>query len=324
MAAHAYPGITEDLTDLVGDTPLMHLPQFESGHGRVLAKLEFFNPAASVKDRTALSMVRAAERDGKLAPGGTIVEATSGNTGISLAWLGGVLGYRVIIVVPDDQSVERRALIESLGAEIVLTPGTGGMPAAGARAAQIVDSTPGAWLAGQGGNPANPAAHYATTGPEIWEQTGGQVDWFVSAIGTGGTISGAGRFLREHNPKLHVVGVEPAESAVLNGGEWHPHKIQGISGGPSPAPVTDVELIDQTIDIAQDQALTTTRELMRHAGLAVGISSGAAVAAAALIARRPETDGQTIVTILADTAERYYSTELFPAATSHTDEGSSQ
>ncbi|AJQ90651.1 Cysteine synthase [Propionibacterium freudenreichii] len=277
-----------------------------------------------MKDRTALSMVRAAERDARLAKGGTIVEATSGNTGISLAWLGGVLGYRVIIVVPDDQSIERRALIEALGAEIVLTPGKGGMPAAGARAAEIVASTPGAWLAGQGGNPANPAAHYATTGPEIWEQTDGHVDWFVSAVGTGGTISGAGRFLRERNPGLRIVAVEPAESAVLNGGQWHPHKIQGISGGPAAAPVTDLALIDQTLDIPQAEALDTTRELMRHAGLAVGISSGAAVAAARILAARPETAGQVIVTIIADTAERYYSTDLFDHHTAATPEGTAQ
>ncbi len=311
MAFTAQPHIYEDLTELVGNTPLLHLPYFESGRGRILAKLESRNPSASVKDRAALWMVRAAEADGRLAPGGTIVEATSGNTGVALSRLGAILGYHVVIVVPDDQSIERRRLMQALGAEVLTTPGSEGMPRATARAQQVVDSTAGAWLVSQSTNPANPRAHYETTGPEIWTQTGGQVDYFIAAVGTGGTLSGAGRYLREHNPGLRILAVEPAEAAVLNGGQWHPHKIHGTSGGPIPAAVTDRELIDATIDIAQDEALSTSRELMRHCGIIAGVSAGAALAAARRVAADPKTAGTTIVTVIPDTAERYYSTDLF-------------
>ena len=302
--------IYESLTELVGGTPLLHLGRLVPG-ARVLGKLESFNPSSSVKDRAALAMVEAAEVDGRLAPGGTILEATSGNTGIALAWIAAARGYRAVLVMPDDSSTERRALLRGLGAELVLTPGAQGMAGANQRAGAILEATPGAFLVGQGGNDANPRAHETTTGPEIWADTGGEVDVLVATTGTGGTISGAGRYLRSKNSDVVIVGVEPAEAPVLSGGTWQPHKIQGITGGDGVPPVTDLALIDEMLTVPGDVAVATAREAMRTEGLVVGISAGAALAAARELAARPEYSGKTIVAVLPDTGERYISTDLF-------------
>lgn len=304
--------VFESLTDVVGRTPLLALNRFApDSPARLLAKLEFFNPLSSVKDRTGLSIVRAAEADGRLKPGGTIVEATSGNTGIALAWVGASLGYRVVLVMPDDVSKERLLLLRALGAEVEFTPGAQGMAGANQRAGQIIEADPTAFLSGQGGNPANPAIHEATTGPEIWADTDGKVDVIVAATGTGGSLSGTGRFLRSVNPDVKVIGVEPDEAPVLNGGEWQPHKIQGITGGNGVPPTTDMELIDEVVRIPQDTAIATAREIMRSEGVMAGISSGAVLEALRRLGERPELKGKTIVGILADTGERYLSTELF-------------
>lgn len=314
--------IAENATDLVGRTPLVRIsrlladaedgsPSSAGPPATVLGKLEFYNPASSIKDRTALSIVRAAERDGRLQPGGTILEATSGNTGIAFAWIGAVLGYRVVIVLPDDVSSERRSLIRALGAELILTPGADGMAGANQHANELVEEDPSLFLSGQGGNPANPFIHETTTGPEIWADTGGQVDVLVATTGTGGTISGAGRFLRSQKPDVRLVGVEPAEAPVLSGGQWQPHKIQGITGGNGVPPVTDLELIDEILTVPQDEAIEWTRRAALTEGLLLGVSSGAALHAAARLARRPEHAGQTIVAILPDGGERYVSSELF-------------
>jgi cysteine synthase A len=304
--------VYESLTEIVGRTPLLALNRFAVGSpARLLGKLEFYNPLSSVKDRTGLAIVRAAEADGSLRPGGTIVEATSGNTGIALAWVGAALGYRVVLVMPDDVSSERLLLLRALGAEVEFTPGAEGMAGANQRAGQLIEADPTAFLSGQGGNPANPAIHEATTGPEIWEDTNGEVDAIVAATGTGGSLSGTGRFLRDKNPDVLVIGVEPDEAAVLNGDEWHPHKIQGITGGNGVPPTTDMELIDEVVRIPQDTAIEVAREAMRSEGLMVGISSGAVLEAMRRLGQRPELNGRTIVGILADTGERYLSTELF-------------
>ncbi len=304
--------VHESLTDVVGHTPLLALNRFGGDNpARLLGKLEFFNPLGSVKDRTGLAIIRAAEADGSLRPGGTIVEATSGNTGIALAWAGTALGYRVVLVMPDDVSAERLLLLRALGAEVEFTPGADGMAGANERAGLIIDADPTAFLSGQGGNPANPAIHEATTGPEIWEDTGGVVDVVVAATGTGGSLSGTGRFLRSKNADVRVIGVEPDEAPVLNGGEWRPHKIQGITGGNGVPPTTDMELIDEVVRIPEDTAIEVAREAMRAEGLMVGISSGAVLEAMRQLGRRPELRGTTIVGILADTGERYLSTELF-------------
>jgi cysteine synthase A len=304
--------VYESLTEIVGRTPLLALTRFAVGSpARLLGKLEFYNPLSSVKDRTGLAIVRAAEADGSLRPGGTIVEATSGNTGIALAWVGAALGYRVVLVMPDDVSSERLLLLRALGAEVEFTPGAEGMAGANQRAGQLIEADPTAFLSGQGGNPANPAIHEATTGPEIWEDTNGEVDVIVAATGTGGSLSGTGRFLRDKNPDVLVIGVEPDEAAVLNGDEWHPHKIQGITGGNGVPPTTDMELIDEVVRIPQDTAIEVAREAMRSEGLMVGISSGAVLEAMRRLGQRPELNGRTIVGILADTGERYLSTELF-------------
>ena len=304
--------VYESLTDVVGRTPLLALNRFApDSPARLLAKLEFYNPLSSVKDRTGLSIVRAAEADGRLKPGGTIVEATSGNTGIALAWVGASLGYRVVLVMPDDVSQERLLLLRALGAEVEFTPGAQGMAGANQRAGQIIEADPTAFLSGQGGNPANPAVHEATTGPEIWADTEGAVDVIVAGTGTGGSLSGTGRFLRSVNPDVLVIGVEPDEAPVLNGGEWQPHKIQGITGGNGVPPTTDMELIDEVVRIPQDTAIQTAREVMRREGVMAGISSGAVLEALRRLGQRPELKGKTIVGILADTGERYLSTELF-------------
>ncbi|GAB3057462.1 cysteine synthase A [Sediminivirga luteola] len=306
------PNIHESLAELVGGTPLLHLSRlFADSHARVLGKLEGFNPASSVKDRTALAIIRAAEAEGKLAPGGTIIEASSGNTGIALAWIGTALGYRVIIAMPDDVSVERRDLLRALGAEIVLTPGETAMAGANQKAGEILENTPGAFLAGQGGNPANPQVHESTTGPEIWSDTGGEVDALVATIGTGGTITGAGGYLRGKNPDLAIIGVEPAEAPVLNGGPFRPHPIQGIIGGDSIPPVLRLDLVDEVIDVSAEQSYEYARRAARSEGLLVGVSSGAALAAAAELAGREAYAGKTIVAVLPDTGERYLSTPLY-------------
>ena len=307
--------IATSLTDLVGHTPLLHLTRLAPpGPARVLAKLEFFNPAGSVKDRTALALIEAARADGRLPERGTIIEASSGNTAIALAWIGARLGHRVVIAMPDDVSLERRALLRALGAQVVLTPGAEGMAGANGRAEEILAATPGAFLAGQGGNPANPAVHEATTGPEIWDDTDGQVDALVATTGTGGTISGAGAYLKRRNPRVHVVGVEPAEAPVLSGGKWSPHKIQGITGGDGVPPVTDLTVIDEIVTVPGDTAIDVARQAMTTEGLLVGISAGAALAAAIDLAGRTEFAGRTIVAVLPDTGERYLSTELFAHA----------
>ncbi|MGO1833846.1 Cysteine synthase [Actinomycetales bacterium JB111] len=317
MTAISATAIAENAIDLVGRTPLVRIGRLLADAdgtpppATVLGKLEAFNPASSIKDRTTLSIVRAAEADGRLKPGGTILEATSGNTGIAFAWIGALLGYRVVIVLPDDVSVERRALIRSFGADLVLTPGADGMAGANQYANRLVEEDPTLFLSGQGGNPANPDVHFTTTGPEIWADTGGAVDVVVATTGTGGTLSGAGRFLRTKNPDVRIVGVEPAEAPVLSGGEWQPHKIQGITGGNGVPPVTDLELIDEIVTVPQDEAIDWARRAARTEGLLLGVSSGAALHAASRIARRPEHAGQTIVAILPDGGERYVSSELF-------------
>lgn len=304
--------ILGNITEAIGNTPLVRINRLAKGLGATVAvKLEFYNPANSVKDRIGAAIIDAAEAAGALQHGGTIVEATSGNTGIAFAWIGAALGYKVIVCMPDDVSLERRALLRALGAEVVLTPGPLAMAGANQEAGRILERTPGAFLSGQGGNAANPAVHHATTGPEIWEDTGGQVDVLVSTVGTGGTITGAGSYLRSKNPNLKIYAVEPAEAPVLSGGEFSPHKIQGIVGGNGFPPVLDQDLYDEVISIPSDVAIATARELIRVEGLMAGVSAGANLAATRIIAARPEHKGQTIVTFLCDTAERYVSSELF-------------
>ena len=305
--------IADDITELVGNTPLLRLHKFEkeSGfEGKILAKLEVFNPTGSVKDRIAKNMIEQAERDGRLKPGGTIIEATSGNTGIGLAAIAAAKGYQAVIVMPDSMSKERIRILEAYGAKVVLTPGEKNMGGANEKAAEILEQTENAIITGQGGNPSNPEAHYQTTGPEIWKDTGENVDIFVATVGTGGTISGTGKFLKEKNPDIQIIGVEPAGCPVLSGGEAGPHKIQGIGGGMI-APVTDVELLDEVITVTDDEAYETVRKAARKEGNFIGISAGAALFAAAEVAKRPENQGKTIVTIFPDSADRYLSTDLF-------------
>ena len=299
--------------ELVGRTPLLEPVRYSAAHGlkaRLLLKLESNNPAGSVKDRVARSIVDDAEATGRLQPGGTIVEPTSGNTGIGLAAIGAARGYRVILTMPDTMSVERRNIVKAYGAEVVLTPGAAGMQGAVDKANELVEQIPGAILAGQFTNPANPAAHYATTGPEIWEESAGQVDAFVAGVGTGGTISGTGRYLKEQNPGVHIVAVEPAASPLLSQGVAGPHKIQGIGANFIPATL-DRSIYDEIITVDNEVPITTAQELGRLDGVLVGISSGAALWAATQLAQRPEWEGKTIVVIMPDGADRYYSTNLF-------------
>lgn len=297
--------IYNDITGLIGSTPLMRLGRFAPGLD-VLAKLERFNPTGSAKDRAALGMIRAAAADGSLVPGGLIIEPTSGNTGIGIAALAAVLGYRAVIVMPDSMSPERIKLIAAYGAEVVLTPGSGGMAAAVARAEEINRENPGSIIAGQFENPANPAAHYASTGPEIWNDTEGRVDAFVAGVGTGGTISGVGRYLRERNPDVSIIAVEPASSPLLSEGRSGPHAIQGIGANFVPEAL-DRSVYDEVMTVSDEDALESMRELARTEGLLCGVSSGAAAWAAREVARRPEFAGKRVVCLLPDTGERYLS-----------------
>ena len=299
--------------DLVGRTPLLELGRLARCQGlkaRVLAKLEFFNPAGSVKDRAALAMVEDAERRGLLAPGGTVIEPTSGNTGIGLAWVAAVRGYRAIIVMPDSMSVERRQLMAAYGAQVVLTPGALGMQGAVDRARELAASTPGSFVPDQFANPANPQAHFDTTGPELWEDTGGRLDAFVAGVGTGGTITGVGRYLKGRDPGVRVIAVEPADSPLLSQGRTGPHGLQGIGPNFLPAAL-DTGVLDEVIPVTQEQACRAARLLRAREGLLAGISSGAALWAAMALARRPEYAGRTIAVLLPDSGERYLSTGLF-------------
>ena len=292
---------------------MVELHRFEErtdARAHILGKLEFFNPAGSVKDRIALRMIEAKEESGELKKGGTIIEGTSGNTGIGLAAVGAAKGYRVKIAMPDNVSVERRSLIRAYGGEVYLTPGDQNMSGAGAKAQELASETEGAVVMGQGGNPNNPGAHYATTGPEIWEDTDGKVDIFVAATGTGGTISGTGRYLREKNPNVQIIAVEPKGSAVLNGGKPGPHKIQGIGGGATP-PVTDVSLFNEVIDVTDEDAYAVARLIPRIEGFTIGISAGAALWAAAEVAKRPENAGKNIVVIVPDGGDHYLNGDLY-------------
>lgn len=305
--------IAKKLTDLVGNTPLLELDKYSKAKGLetpVIAKVEFFNPGGSVKDRIALAMIEDAEQKGILKPGATIIEPTSGNTGVGLALTSAVKGYHLILTMPETMSVERRNLVKAYGAEVRLTPGKDGMAGAIRAAEELRDSIPGAVILQQFENPANPARHYATTGPEIWRDTDGQVDIFVAGVGTGGTVTGVAKYLKEQNPAVRVVAVEPKSSAVLNGGQSGPHKIQGIGAGFVPE-TYDASVIDEVFDVDNDDAIRTGREVAQQEGLLVGISSGAALYAAIEVAKRPENKGKKIVVLLPDTGERYLSTVLY-------------
>ena len=305
--------IAERLTDLVGNTPLLELNNYNKNKGlkaRVIAKLEYFNPAGSVKDRVALAMIEDAEAKGLLKPGATIIEPTSGNTGVGLAFVAAAKGYKLILTMPDTMSLERRNLLKALGAELVLTPGADGMKRAIARAEELKAANPGSLILQQFDNPANPAMHERTTGQEIWRDTDGRVDIFVAGVGTGGTVSGVGAALKANNPKVKIVAVEPEDSPVLSGGKPGPHKIQGIGAGFVPKNYNSA-VIDEVLQVSNDDAIRTGRELAKYEGLLVGISSGAAVAAATRLARLPENEGKTIVALLPDTGERYLSTLLY-------------
>ena len=303
----------QNLLELVGNTPLVQLGKLSKVHGlatAVTVKVEYFNPAGSVKDRIALAMIEDAEQKGLLKPGATIIEPTSGNTGVGLAFVSAIKGYKLILTMPETMSVERRNLVKAYGAEVRLTSGAEGMPGAIREAERLRDSIPGAVILQQFENAANPARHFLTTGEEIWRQTEGQIDIFVAGVGTGGTISGAGKRLKEHNPNIRIVAVEPASSPVLNGGKSGPHKIQGIGAGFVPANY-DKDVVDEVIDVENDDAIRTSRQLAQTEGLLVGISSGAAAFAALELAKRPENKGKRIVALLPDTGERYLSTVLY-------------
>lgn len=305
--------IAHSVTDLIGHTPLLELTNYEHDQGLralVLGKLERMNPAGSAKDRVALSMIAAAEKTGRLRPGATIIEPTSGNTGIALAAIGAAKGYAVTLVMPDTMSEERRALAAAYGAKLELTPGSEGMAGSLARAQALHAALPGSIIAGQFDNPANPEAHYQTTGPEIWEDTGGAVDIFVAGVGTGGTITGVARYLKEKNPKVRIVAVEPAASPLLSRGKSGPHGLQGIGANFVPENL-DRSVLDEILPVEDRDAFAVCRALARREGILAGITSGAAVWAAGELARRPENEGRTIVALLPDTGERYLSTSVF-------------
>ncbi|MCI6914094.1 MAG: cysteine synthase A [Lachnospiraceae bacterium] len=299
---------------LIGHTPLLELQKYEAKEGikdaKILAKLEYFNPAGSVKDRIALGMIEDAEKSGALKPGATLIEPTSGNTGIGIAAVAAAKGYKVIIVLPDTMSVERRTLMKAYGAELVLTEGAKGMKGAIAKANELKEEIEGSIILGQFDNQANPATHFATTGPEIWEDTDGQVDIFVAGVGTGGTLTGVGKYLKEKNPNVQIVAVEPEGSPVLSEGKAGAHKIQGIGAGFVPATL-DTSVYDSVIKISNEDAFATGKEIARTEGVLVGISSGAALAAAAQLAKASENAGKTIVVLLPDSGDRYLSTTLF-------------
>lgn len=305
--------VYKSLTDLVGKTPLLEVSNYEKKHGleaTVVAKLEYYNPAGSVKDRIAKAMIEDAEAKGLLKEGSVIIEPTSGNTGIGLASIAAARGYRLILAMPETMSVERRNLLKAYGAELVLTEGSKGMKGAIARANELAEEIPNSFIPGQFDNPANPAVHKATTGPEIWEDTDGKVDFLVAGIGTGGTITGAGEYLKSQNPGIKVVAVEPFDSPVLSEGKAGPHKIQGIGAGFVPQ-VLNTGVFDEIIKVKNEDAFATGKEIAKTEGLLVGISSGAALWAATELAKRPENKGKTIVVVLPDTGERYLSTPLF-------------
>lgn len=301
-------------TQLIGKTPLLKVGNYMEAEGitqaQVLAKLEYLNPAGSVKDRVALAMIEDAEEKGLLKPGATIIEPTSGNTGIGLASVAAAKGYRAILTLPDTMSVERRTLLAAYGAELVLTPGAQGMKGAIAKAEELQREIPGGVILGQFDNPANPAAHEASTGPEIWEDTDGRVDIFVAGVGTGGTVTGVGRYLKQKNPEVRIVAVEPADSAVLSGGQPGPHKLQGIGAGFVPS-ILNTEIYDEIITVTTEQAYHAGRLLAHREGILAGISSGAALYAAGELAKRPENAGKAIVALLPDSGDRYLSTPMF-------------
>ena len=310
--------IYQRLSELVGHTPLLRLQRLAERHealAEVVAKVEFFNPGGSVKDRVALGMIEDAEQRGLLQPGSVIIEPTSGNTGVGLAWIGRLKGYETIIVMPETMSMERQMLLRAAGAQLVLTPGAKGMAGAIAEAERLRDNTPGAVILGQFTNPANPAVHERTTGQEIWDDTAGRIDVFVAGVGTGGTVTGVGRALKKHNPSVRIIAVEPDSSAVLSGAPAGAHKIQGIGAGFIPD-TYGAEVVDEVFRVRNEDAMQMGRELSQTEGLLVGISSGAAAWAAVQVARRPEMAGKRIVVLLPDTGERYLSTELFAAAPS--------
>ena len=305
--------IYKGMEELVGNTPLVQLTHLEEKYNlkaRLLAKVEYFNPAGSIKDRAAKEMIEQAEREGKLKPGATIIEPTSGNTGIGLAAIAAVKGYRTIIVLPDTMSVERRNIMKAYGTEIVLSDGKLGMSGAIAKANELQKEIPGSFIPQQFENPANADAHRKTTGPEIWEDTDGEVDVFVAGVGTGGTITGVGEYLKSQNGKIRIIAVEPADSAVLSGGNAGPHALQGIGAGFIPS-ILNTDIYDEIIKIENEDAISYGKEIAKTEGMQVGISSGAALAAAIEVAKRPEMEGKTIAVLFPDSGDRYYSTKLF-------------
>ena len=305
--------VYQSVTEIIGRTPLLAAKSFAKAHdlkANLLVKLEYFNPSGSVKDRIAIAMVEQAEKDGKIAPGATLIEPTSGNTGIGIASVAAARGYRAILTMPETMSVERRNLLKAYGAEIVLTEGAQGMKGAIARAEQLQKEIPNSFIPSQFENLANPATHERTTGPEIWADTDGKVDAFVAGVGTGGTVTGTGRYLKQQNPAVHVVAVEPTDSPVLSGGKPGPHKLQGIGAGFVPDTL-DTKVYDEVIRVSNDDAFAYGREFAQREGALVGISSGAALAAAVDLAKRPEYAGKTIVALLPDGGDRYLSTDLF-------------